>query len=947
MNKRYIIATFILLSVFFPLSLQLHAQVPAQDSLALVALYNNTNGDGWTNHTNWMISEVSTWYGITVTGNRVSAIVLNNNNLSGPLPAVIGDLTGLTDIQMFNNELTGSLPSTIGNLVNLQSIYISSNYLSGPIPPEIGNLTDLVSLNIGGNSFSGELPAELGNLESLSSLIITNCQITGPLPEEIGNLTNLNSINLYGNDLTGSIPESIGNLPNLYQLSLAYNQLSGDIPAGILNSSLIFELILSGNQFTGTIPAGIGNMSGLDVLSLDYNQFTGAIPPEMGNLSNMRWLELSGNLLTGAVPDEFQNLSSLVDMRISNNQLTDLPDLSALPDLAALYIQDNRFTFEDIEPNTSIPAFVYSPQANVGIPLDTTLQVGSDFTLSVSVGGTFNEYQWYKNEILISGADEDSYPLTSITMADSGSYTCQITNTLFTELTLYSNPVTINVVPSFRELDSLALVAIYNTMGGENWNDRTNWLTAEPIDNWYGITVTGNRVVQINLGGNHLTGTLPEEIGQLTELTNLILYGNVIEGSLPSSITNLTKLWELVLNGNHLTGPIPPEVCTMYTLRALNFVGNQMSGSIPAEIGNLTNLEYLNLGNNQFSGPIPAGIGNLTKLTSLSLNTNQLSGSLPDTLGNLINLSYLNLSENQLLGTIPGRIGDLSNLTTIYLSNNLIFGTIPSEIGNLINLHSLFLNDNLLLGAIPEEITDITGLRDLGIENNGLEDLPDLSSLGELQWLVVLNNRFTFEDIEPNINVAHESFLYSPQDSVGVSADTTVTIGTNLEITVNVGGTANQYQWIKDGTAIPGAENSTYVISSAQLADNGVYNCEISNTIATDLTLYSRPVTVTVTEASGIADISPALPVEYALFQNYPNPFNPLTRIRFALPAAEQVQIIIYNLLGQEIVTILNEKRNAGYHTVAFDAGHLATGVYFYAIRAGHFQAINKMLLVR
>ena len=474
-----------------------------------------------------------------------------------------------------------------------------------------------------------------------------------------------------------------------------------------------------------------------------------------------------------------------------------------------------------------------------------------------------------------------------------------------------------------REQDSLALIAIYNAMGGENWDNKTNWLTTEPIYTWYGVTLADERIAYLFLGSNNLTGKLPEELGNLTRLEDLILHNNHIESPLPVSIKNLTQLWELVLNGNELSGIIPPEIYQLTELRFLNLIGNDLSGTLSPDIGKLINLEYLALSNNQFSGPIPAELGNLTRLDALFIENNQLSGSIPDTLCNLINLQLL------------------------YLSNNQLTGSIPAKIGNLTGLNSLFLHHNQLTGSVPSGIINISGLRDLGIEYNQLEDLPDLSNLQMLQWLVVQNNRFTFEDIEPNIGVASESFIYAPQDSVGIGLDTTISIGNSLNISIAVSGTANQYQWMKDEVDIPNATSDNYIVASAQIADAGSYICKINNTIATELALYSRPVTVTVVDPSDLSDIISVIPTEFKLFQNYPNPFNPLTHIRFALPEAEQVQIIIYDILGKEVATILNEKKEAGYHIILFDASKLSSGVYFYAIRADRFQAINKMLLVK
>ena len=123
--KRLTLKILTLATLMATLHSHLYSQTLYQDSLALVDLYNSTNGSSWTNNTNWLTSQpVSTWYGITVTNGRVTEIDLDANNVVGVLPSEIGDLDSLISIQFWNNGLSGSLPSTIGNLINLEQIYL-------------------------------------------------------------------------------------------------------------------------------------------------------------------------------------------------------------------------------------------------------------------------------------------------------------------------------------------------------------------------------------------------------------------------------------------------------------------------------------------------------------------------------------------------------------------------------------------------------------------------------------------------------------------------------------------------------------------------------------------------------------------------------------------------------------------------------------------------------
>lgn len=101
------------------------------------------------------------------------------------------------------------------------------------------------------------------------------------------------------------------------------------------------------------------------------------------------------------------------------------------------------------------------------------------------------------------------------------------------------------------------------------------------------------------------------------------------------------------------------------------------------------------------------------------------------------------------------------------------------------------------------------------------------------------------------------------------------------------------------------------------------------------------------TMLSDVKELNNSIPTDFALEQNYPNPFNPSTNIRFSLSEASQVNLKVYNLLGQEVATLVNQFMNAGTYEVLFDASNLPTGIYIYSISAGDFKSVKKMTLVR
>ena len=291
-----------------------------------------------------------------------------------------------------------------------------------------------------------------------------------------------------------------------------------------------------------------------------------------------------------------------------------------------------------------------------------------------------------------------------------------------------------------------ALAALYEAANGANWKNNDNWLSDRPIGDWHGVTTDRNgRVTELDLSENQLTGSIPSELGSLSNLTQLYLWGNSLSGGIPQELGNLTSLEILALGKNQLTGSIPGELGDLTNLMVLYLWGNSLSGGIPPELGNLANLGVLDLADNQLTGSIPAELGRLTNLTELSLWGNSLSGGIPQELGNLTSLEILALGKNQLTGSIPGELGDLTNLMVLYLWGNSLSGGIPPELGNLANLGVLDLADNQLTGSIPAELGRLTNLTELSLWGNSLSGgiPPELGNLSNLAVLYIAINSLT------------------------------------------------------------------------------------------------------------------------------------------------------------------------------------------------------------
>lgn len=342
-------------------------------------------------------------------------------------------------------------------------------------------------------------------------------------------------IDLSANNLSGIIPDEIGNLKGLSQLRLWGNNLSGEIPISIENTNLEY-LDLRYNQLSGNIPDAIGNLTNLTYIGLTENLFKGEIPSFIGNLSKLRTLDLGDNEFSGSLPVEIAN-TSLEELNVAHNQFSgEIPtDIwSSVKSLRKVNMSQNRFSGE--------------------IPIE------------ISNAGNLESLNLCANNI------EGS--LQNIT-----------------------------TLKNIKELD-LSL----NKLSGEIPVDIKNLSKLEIL----------------NIAGNGLVGSIPDELGSLSNLKEFSCGNNLLTGDIPTSICNLSSLEIFSIgnadgmgigntvypqeNRNNIVGTIPENVGMLSNLKRFDISHNNIGGNIPEGFAYLPNLTNLQLNFNRLEGQIPPAV---------------------------------------------------------------------------------------------------------------------------------------------------------------------------------------------------------------------------------------------------------------------------------------------------------------------------------------------------
>ncbi len=240
--------------------------------------------------------------------------------------------------------------------------------------------------------------------------------------------------------------------------------------------------------------------------------------------------------------------------------------------------------------------------------------------------------------------------------------------------------------------------------------------------------------------------------------------------------------------------------------------------------------------------------------------------------------------------------------------------------------------------------------------NGGKVDFEELSYTADISQNQVFNNYLRSEPFALNDNSEFSySVIYGVSDSLGavnvLSPNNKVSFKTELidDATNEVIGTFDATEY--NSGNITNYRNIAYEVNTEGIGNRTVrLRLVITPTSECNYTLGNRIAEWSAMGKSGKTKISyrgTDIPTEYALFQNYPNPFNPVTTITYQIPKEGLVTLKIYDILGKEVTTLINEEKQAGKYSIDFNASKLSSGVYLYELRSNKYKSTKKLLLMK
>lgn len=537
----------------------------------------------------------------------LSQLILRNNKIQGTIPANLAYATKLCVLDLSHNELTGSIPALLSaKTKSMYQVHLNKNYLSGYLPRNMRAWKKLWLLDLSQNNISGTIPRQIQNLEDLAILSLGDNMFTGTIPSALFNLFSLQLLDLGTNMFEGELSLNFLKLDNMLDVNLADNMFEGNFPTHLFFLSNLHSILLSHNELTGELPRMWhgANESRVGLLHFDHNQLEGTIPESLfvelhKTLSS---LDVSYNKLSGSISTEIGLMTSLYTIDAMGNRLS-----GSLPNEMLRLNPNLRLNFTDNLITGTIPPMF----CGEGIPTNNILyrDFGCDAVLCRK--GTFN-------------------PSGHATLHSA----CRVCDTVPPEEKEVLGRVKCDGLEYVHgDLDGDGKVSqrevlrmIYIDNIGKFWGPEFQTWAEMKYDSCLLIGVacnTNGQVTKIDLSNAHLCSSGDRQPGPIKYCLGI-----------PTEIGLLTDLEVFQASRRqYLRGTLPTEFGRLTNLKVLDISSCPlMHGTIPTEFGRLSSLRHLLLAHGPFKGTIPSGIFHLTDLEKLHLTKNSLvRPTLPET----------------------------------------------------------------------------------------------------------------------------------------------------------------------------------------------------------------------------------------------------------------------------------------------------------------------------
>ena len=924
--------------------------IPQEEYQALVDLYNATDGPNWKENMNWLDtinSTVADWHGINVEDGHVTMALLYDNDLKGFIPSSLADLTYLTNINFERNSI-GKMPQSglrdervipdeIGNIDNLIQLSLGYNYIQFNDLEAIRSWPNFNSIHgfscnyQGGLNNQQEKVAEPGETVHISlqnyypapSDQFQWVKDNNPIPGANDSVLILNNVQLsdeanyycilsnlkfpdmeitnYGtqlkvNDVHGAgVPfseykalEAFYNSTNGYNWSMNTNWLDtinstvAEWAGIVVRDGHVVGIQLDSNNVVGILPAELYNLTYLEYLALAHNRMlSGTLSDKIGQLKNLEILSLSGCSLNGILPNQLQELDKLTHLYLANNQLSgEIPtSLAQCLSLKFLQLRNNLLSGE-------IPT-----------------QLG-DLNLLKIIDLSNNQF--------------------------SGTIPSALANLSLLRIFNLSNNQLFGPVPAeLSQLEGITRFDISGNLFGATSDTKSADLI-HTIENRQLPDDLGNLLTSMDtllLGGNSLQFNDIEAIFSWPDFNSL----NQFIYSPQNKISYLKTI--NVEEGDSVTLSLdnyfPGESDTYKWYRNNELISD--ANSMNLELNNVSQrdagLYYCEVGN---------AIANQLILTSYDIN---LSVSPKHTIGGVLEKDYselVNLSKyypgvefgNNWMDTANIEVNEWEGVTVrnhkvvaLDLSNRGLEGEVFDLFSAFDSLEWVNLEGNNLYGSFPS-FYGPKSEKVYTVEENAYN----------LKYLNIANNRFLFSDLEPVADelLAIDTFIYAPQQFIGIEVDTIVFKNSdhNIIIAGYNAGENDEYFWYRNDTLL-NVSDAVYSIPEVTYQDSGIYTLSVQNSIFSALTLNSLPYKLGVKIPLNTSIIASGK------LQIFPNPARNEIYVK---TDGMVINLAILNIRGEK----LQEFRNTSSRKI--NISNYAKGIYLFRIEMNNDISTQKII---